>query len=279
VVAEIERLAAMPWFDGTVTDVGGPSANMYGMKCGNLAAGEACRRSSCLFPEVCGNLRLGDRESAALLRKVRGIAKVAHVKVSSGVRHELFDRQREYFRELLAHHVGGLLKVAPEHFQDSVTARMGKPGRQVFERFLEHFRGESLRLGRKQFIVPYLMSGHPGCTMADMAETALTLKRLGLKVEQVQDFTPTPGTLSTCMYHTGMDPYTGEQVYVAKTDREKRLQKSLLLSGFREERRYVLEALKAIGREDLAAQLLGGVVSRGRQAEKTGGKAKGRTRR
>jgi uncharacterized radical SAM protein YgiQ len=279
IVAEIERLAAMPWFDGTVTDVGGPSANMYGMQCGNRDADAICRRASCLYPAVCGNLRLGDRNAAALLRKVRGIAKVAHVKVSSGVRYELFDRQREYFSELLAHHVGGLLKVAPEHFVDSVTDRMSKPGRHVFERFLEYFRRESLRLGRKQFIVPYLMSGHPGCTMADMADAALTLKRLGLKVEQVQDFTPTPGTLSTCMYHTGMDPYTGEPVYVARTDREKRLQKSLLLSGFSEERRYVLEALKAIGREDLAAQLLGGAVARGKKAEKTGGKAKGRTRR
>lgn len=258
IMSEIERLAAMPWFDGTVTDVGGPSANMYGMSCGNPAAKESCRRPSCLYPHVCANLRLGDRNAAALLRKVRGIAKVAHVKVSSGVRYELFERQREYFRELLAHHVGGLLKVAPEHFSDVVTAWMGKPGREVFERFLEHFRRESLRLGRKQYLVPYLMSGHPGCTLADMAETALTLKRLGLKVEQVQDFTPTPGTLSTCMYHTGIDPFSGQTVYVARTDREKRLQKALLLSGFREERRYVLEALATIGREDLAPRLLGG---------------------
>lgn len=272
--AEIVGLAAMPWFDGTVTDVGGPSANMYGMRCGSRCAGESCHRASCLYPEVCAHLQVGDRKSAALLRKVRGIAGVAHVKVSSGVRHELFDMQREYFRELVAHHVGGLLKVAPEHFEDSVTARMGKPGRQVFERFLEYFRKESLRLGRKQFIVPYLMSGHPGCTLADMAETALTLKRLGLKVEQVQDFTPTPGTLSTCMFHTGMDPFSGEQVYVAKTDREKRLQKSLLLFGHREERRSVMEALAAIGREDLAARLLGGA---GPRPGKPGGKTPGRS--
>lgn len=274
IVAEIERLAAMPWFDGTVTDVGGPSANMYGMSCGSRAAGESCRRASCLYPEVCAHLQLGDRKCAGLLRKVRGIAGVAHVKVSSGVRYELFDRQREYFRELLAHHVGGLLKVAPEHFSDAVTGRMGKPGRQVFERFLEYFRRESFRLGRKQFIVPYLMSGHPGCTLADIAETALTLKRLGLKVEQVQDFTPTPGTLSTCMFHTGMDPFSGEQVYVAKTDREKRLQKSLLLFGHREERRSVMEALAAIGREDLAARLLGGA---GPRPGKPGGKTPGRS--
>lgn len=265
IVAEIERLAGMPWFDGTVTDVGGPSANMYAMSCGSRSAGENCRRASCLYPDVCRNLRLGDQKSAALLRKVREIARVAHVKVSSGVRYELFDRQREYFRELLAHHVGGLLKVAPEHFENSVTARMGKPGRQVFERFLEYFRKESFRLGRKQFIVPYLMSGHPGCTLADMAETGLALKRLGLKVEQVQDFTPTPGTLSTCMYHTGMDPYTGEKIYVARTDREKRLQKSLLLPGLREERRYVLEALAAIGREYMASQLLGEGLPRGKK--------------
>ena len=157
--------------------------------------------------------------------------------------------QPAYLRELLAHHVGGLLKVAPEHLVDRVPTMMRKPGRQAFDRFLALFREESARLGKKQHIVPYLISGHPGCTLADMVDLALALKRAGLRVEQVQDFTPTPGTLSTCMYHTGRDPFSGEPVYVPRSDREKILQKALLLCHVPEERKNILAALKACGRE------------------------------
>lgn len=195
--------------------------------------------------------------AAELLREVRRVAGVKHAMVSSGVRYDLLAHQPAYFRELLSHHVGGLLKVAPEHLTEKVTAAMRKPGRREFERFLASFREESARLGRRQHVVPYLMSGHPGSTLGDMVDLALLLRQYRLRVEQVQDFTPTPGTLSTCMYYTGIDPFTGEAVYVARSDREKRLQKSLLLCHIAEERKNVMEALKVCGREDAARELLG----------------------
>jgi uncharacterized radical SAM protein YgiQ len=199
---------------------------------------------------------LADRELANILKKVRNVPGIKHVAVASGVRYDLFPRQPEYLRELLTHHVGGLLKVAPEHLVNSVTKRMRKPGRDVFVRFLELFRAETARLGKRYSLVPYMMSGHPGCSLNDMVDAALCLKRMGLKVEQVQDFTPTPGSLSTCIYHTGLDPYTGESVYVAKTDREKSLQKSLLLYHLPGERGAVLRALAVSGREEIAQELL-----------------------
>jgi uncharacterized radical SAM protein YgiQ len=176
--------------------------------------------------------------------------------VSSGIRYDLLERQPAYLRELLAHHVGGLLKVAPEHLADRVTAIMRKPGKKAFDRFLALFRTESSRLGKTQYIVPYLMSGHPGCTLDDMVELALALKKYGLRVEQVQDFTPTPGTLATCMFYTGIDPFSGTAVHVARSDREKILQKALLLSHLPEEHKNVVAALKACGREVAAAELL-----------------------
>ncbi|MHC1696695.1 MAG: YgiQ family radical SAM protein [Geobacteraceae bacterium] len=263
ILQEVGKLATYPWFKGTVTDLGGPTANMYTARCADEEALRKCRKPSCIYPAPCKNLQLGDREPANLLKKVRNIPGVKHVAVASGVRFDLFSRQPEYLRELLTHHVGGLLKVAPEHLVDAVTKRMRKPGREVFERFLEHFRAETARLGKRYAVVPYLMSGHPGCTLNDMVDAALILKRLGLKVEQVQDFTPTPGSLSTCIYHTGIDPYTGKNVYVAKSDREKSLQKSLLLYHLPQERAAVVKALEAAGRMAVAQELLPRVAGKG----------------
>jgi uncharacterized radical SAM protein YgiQ len=204
-----------------------------------------------------------DRKIVELLKKVRKLAGVKHVAVSSGVRFDLLERQPSYFSELLAHHVGGLLKVAPEHSVDGVLVCMRKPGKRGFEAFLDRFRNESRRLGRRQAIVPYLLSGHPGCTLDDMVELALFLRRNNLKAEQVQDFTPTPGTLATCMYHTGIDPYTGKELHVPRSDREKRLQKSLLLNHIPGERRHVMEALRACGREAAALELFAKAAGRG----------------
>ncbi|MRR07478.1 MAG: YgiQ family radical SAM protein [Deltaproteobacteria bacterium] len=264
IVQEVRKLASFSWFKGTVTDLGGPTANMYAARCRDERTFAKCRRASCLYPAICGNLRIADREAANLLRKVRSVPGVKHVAVSSGVRFDLFPRQPEYLRELLTHHVGGLLKVAPEHLVPSVTNVMRKPGREIFIRFLDHFRAETARLGKRYALVPYLMSGHPGCSLTDMVDAALCLKRLGLKVEQVQDFTPTPGSLSTCIYYTGLDPYTGKTVYVARTDREKGLQKSLLLFHLPQERSSVVKALAAAGRESAALELLS--PARGGQA-------------
>jgi len=268
ILLEVKRLVSYPWFKGSVTDLGGPSANMYGATCCDEEAQQKCRKPSCVYPTLCKNLRLADRKAANLLKKVRSISGVRHVAVSSGVRFDLLSHQPEYERELFTHHVGGLLKVAPEHLVDAVTKRMRKPGRDVFVRFLEHFRAEAIRLGKRHSLIPYLMSGHPGCTLADMVDAALCLKSLGLKVEQVQDFTPTPGSLSTCIYHTGLDPYTGERVYVAKTDREKALQKSLLLYHLPEERAAVMKALEASGRMAVAEKLLSHNVRGGRTVAK-----------
>ncbi|HLO26485.1 MAG TPA: YgiQ family radical SAM protein [Geobacteraceae bacterium] len=256
ILAEVGRLAEQQWFRGSVSDLGGPTANMYGTSCGSPPAQAACARESCLYPRPCRHLAVDDSRAAALLKGVRKVSGVKNVTVSSGVRYDLLEQQPGYLRELLAHHVGGLLKVAPEHLADRVTAVMRKPGRKVFDRFLALFREESARLGKKQYIVPYLMSGHPGCTLDDMVELALALKRHGLRVEQVQDFTPTPGTLATCIYHTGIDPFTGTNVYVARSDREKILQKALLLTHLPEERKNVMAALRACGREAMAADLL-----------------------
>ncbi|GFO65609.1 YgiQ family radical SAM protein [Geomonas paludis] len=257
VLQELERLAAFPWFRGSVSDLGGPTANMFGLSCGNAEAGAKCRRDSCLFPKICKNLVTDDAGSSRLLAKARRISGVKNVAVSSGVRYDLMERQPRYLRELVSHHVSGLLKVAPEHLTDRVTSVMRKPGHDCFDRFRDAFQKESAKAGKRQFIVPYFISGHPGCTLSDMVDLALMLKRWGMRVEQVQDFTPTPGTLSTCIYHTGVDPFTGEKVYVARTDREKGLQKSLLLYHVPEERKNCLAALKECGREDAAAELFG----------------------
>jgi len=258
ILLEIGKLAGFSWFKGSVSDVGGPTANMYGLSCGNSSA-TGCRRTSCLYPALCKYLRYSGKRGAALLRRARVVRGIRHVSVSSGVRYDLLEHQPEYAQELLSHHVGGLLKVAPEHLVDKVTDIMRKPRRRSFEKFVEFFRAKSCRTGKKQHIVPYLISGHPGCTLSDMVELALILRQMGFKVEQVQDFTPTPGTLSTCMYYTGLDPSTGEKVYVPRADKEKRLQKSLLLCHLPEERKNVLQALKACGREAAAAVLLSGV--------------------
>ena len=271
VVAEVRALTDKAWFHGSISDVGGPTANMYGLSCGDAAAGKVCRRASCLFPKICKHLVSNDTRSVALLRKVRGMEGVKHVAVSSGVRYDLLERQQAYFQELVGHHVSGLLKVAPEHFSEHVTALMRKPGRKAFESFLRRFRDESERVGKRQQVVPYLISGHPGCTLADMLELALTLRDLGFRVEQVQDFTPTPGSLSTCMFHTGIDPENGKPVYVPRSDKEKGLQKALLLWHQPAERDKVREALRELGREDLVALLLGAAPGRGRDEQKAAG--------
>jgi len=278
IVAEVGELAGKTWFRGSISDVGGPTANMYGLCCGSAETNRLCRRSSCLFPAICKHLASNDKRAVGLLRKVRAVEGVKHVAVSSGVRYDLMERQKAYFQELVAHHVSGLLKVAPEHFAEHVTALMRKPGRKAFESFLCRFRDESARIGKQQLIVPYLISGHPGCTLSDMLDLALALRTLGFKVEQVQDFTPTPGSLSTCMFHTGIDPDSGKDVYVPRSDREKGLQKALLLWHQPAERNKVLEALRELGREDLAAVLLGG-AGRGRDEKKVAATENTRIRR
>ncbi len=262
ILKEVARIVSQPWANGIISDVGGPTANMYGSRCGAPDEGKGCRRDSCLYPRICRHFHISDDQGAQLLEKVRRVRGVRSSSVTSGIRYDMLLRQPAYFRELVSHHVGGLLKVAPEHLSEHVTRVMHKPGAQYFVRFLEMFRRESRALGKRQAVVPYLIAGHPGCTLNDMVDLALKLKELGLRVEQVQDFTPTPGTLSTCIYYTGSDPFTGERVYVPRGEKERRLQKSLLLSHLPAEKKNILEALRIVRREELAAMLLGTVGER-----------------
>jgi uncharacterized radical SAM protein YgiQ len=261
---ELDRLSRHPEFRGTVTDVGGPTANMYGLRCSNPQAQSACRRESCLYPQICRHLDTGDERAVALLRKMRSHPAVRHLFVASGIRFDLLDRQPAYFADLLKHHVGGLLKVAPESTSPKVTRIMHKPGPQVFQRFLESFREQSRLLEKKQAVVPYFISAHPGSTLNDMIDVALFLQDNNLRVEQVQEFTPTPGSLATCIYHTGRDPFTGEAVYVPRQAGERRLQKALLLWHLPENRGDVVAALRQCHREDLIGRLTG------RQSRSTG---------
>ena len=258
ILAEIKILASKQWFRGSISDIGGPTANMFGLSCSNRDAMKKCQRESCIFPAICDNLLTDDNQATTLLQSARSVAGVKHTAVSSGVRYDLLERQPAYFSELIGHQVSGLLKIAPEHLVDHVTKIMRKPGKSSFEKFLTRFRDESDRLGKRQYIVPYLISGHPGCTLSDMLDLALMLKKIGIKVEQVQDFTPTPGTIATCMFYSGIEPMTGKQVYTATSDREKGLQKSLLLWHLPTERIKVMEALKESGRENDSGLLIGG---------------------
>ncbi|MDT8445030.1 MAG: YgiQ family radical SAM protein [Desulfuromonadales bacterium] len=252
---ELDRLSRHAEFRGTVTDVGGPTANMYGLRCSDPQAETACRRESCLYPQICRHLDIGDGRAVALLRKLRSHPAVKHLFVASGIRFDLLNHQPDYFADLVEHHVGGLLKVAPESSSPKVTKIMRKPGPQVFEQFLQRFREQSLKLGKKQAIVPYFISSHPGCTLDDMIDVALFLQAHNLRVEQVQEFTPTPGSLATCIYYTGRDPFSGEVVHVPRNAIERRLQKSLLLWHLPESRKDVIEALRSCGRMELIDKL------------------------
>ncbi len=180
-----------------------------------------------------------------------------HLFVASGIRYDLLEEQPDYFDRLLEHHVGGLLKVAPESTSANVTRIMRKPGAKAFASFLRSFYDRGRDLGRKQGIVPYFISAHPGCTLDDMIDVARFLKKHRLKVEQVQEFTPTPGSLATCIYHTGKDPFTGEKVHVPRSAKEKKLQKALLLYHLPENRKDVEEALRMCGQMEMKGELLG----------------------
>ena len=253
VVAEVESFVNHPEFKGYVHDVGGPTANFRAPSCkGQLKSG-MCKGKSCLAPEPCKNLNADHSDYLALLRKLRRIKGIKKVFIRSGIRFDylLQDKNGEFFSELVRHHISGQLKVAPEHCVDGVLDYMGKPHAEVFERFTDRYRKLNERHGKKQFIVPYLMSSHPGSTLKDAVSLAEYLNRAGIRPEQVQDFYPTPGTLSTCMYYTGLDPRTMKPVYTAKTFHEKALQRAMLQWFRPEKQKLVLEALEKTGRQDL----------------------------
>lgn len=253
ILREATLLTSLPDFKGYIHDVGGPTANFRLPACAGQEERGACRGRQCLHPEPCPNLRADHGDYLSLLRELRSLPKVKKVFIRSGIRYDylLADGSGDFLRELCQHHVSGQLKIAPEHVAAKVTRLMGKPGKEVYQRFAAAFRRMNAELGKEQYLVPYLMSSHPGAGLREAVELAEFLRDMNYHPEQVQDFIPTPGSLSTCMYYTGLNPLTGEKVYVARDPREKRLQRALL--QYRDPRNYplVLEALTKAGRQDL----------------------------
>ncbi|MDC0714552.1 YgiQ family radical SAM protein [Stigmatella sp. ncwal1] len=251
VLREVRALRRMGDFRGTITDLGGPTANMYKLKCKSEDIEKKCRKLSCVHPGVCENLQTDHGPLIDLMREVRQEEGIKHVFIASGVRYDLAERSPEYVKELAAHHVGGQLSVAPEHVSPRVLEKMKKPGIESFERFQTMFACASEEAGKEQYDIPYFISGHPGSTLEDMVELALWLKKNGKRPRQVQDFIPTPMAVATTMYYTGIDPLKMEPVYTARGLREKRLQKALLLYWNPEHWPMAREALEQAGREDL----------------------------
>ena len=253
VIREVTALTKLPDFKGYINDVGGPSANFRHTSCKKQLKYGMCADKRCLAPTPCKNLDADHSDYLSLLRKLRAIPGVKKVFVRSGIRYDymLEDKNQDFFQELVKYHISGQLKVAPEHCIDSVLDYMGKPHIGVYEKFMDQYRRLNDRYSKEQYVVPYLMSSHPGSTLQDAVALAEYLNRRGRQPEQVQDFYPTPGTISTCMYYTGIDPMTMKRVYVAKTPHEKALQRALLQWKRPDKRKLVIEALKAAGREDL----------------------------
>ena len=249
ILDEAKRLTEMDEFKGTIQDVGGPTANMYGLHCPMWDSAGACEDKIC--SPACSSLDTSHQRSVELLRRLRDLPGVKRVFVSSGIRHDLvLADSSEYLAQICEHHVSGHLKIAPEHVVDEVTRMMRKPSREVFEVFGKRFEAASRRAGKEQYILPYFISGHPGCTIEDMVELAEYIRDHHLYTDQVQDFTPTPMTASTCMYHTGIDPFSMDRVHVPKGE-EKRIQRALLRYRDPMNRGLVIEGLKKAGRDDL----------------------------
>lgn len=253
VLDEAKRLTENPRFKGYIHDVGGPTANFRLPSCKIQEKAGLCKNRKCLAPKPCRQLQVSHTEYLGLLRKLRALPKVKKVFIRSGIRFDymLEDENGEFFRELVSHHISGQLKVAPEHCSAAVLDKMGKPHIEAYKRFQDEFYRMTRQAGKEQYLVPYLMSSHPGSAMKDAVELALFLKRERIRPEQVQDFYPTPGTVSTCMFYTGLDPYTMEEVYVPRTQKEKSMQRALLQYFNPKNRQLVIDALKAAGRTDL----------------------------
>lgn len=253
ILKEAKLLIKEPDFKGYIHDVGGPTANFRHPSCEKQLTHGVCKNKQCLFPSPCKNMKADHRDYLELLRKLRALPGVKKVFIRSGIRFDylLADPDDTFFRELVEHHISGQLKVAPEHISDAVLKRMGKPENAVYERFVAKYRRLNAQLGKNQFLVPYLMSSHPGSTLKEAIELAEYLRDLGYMPEQVQDFYPTPSTISTVMYYTGLDPRDMKPVYVCRNPHEKAMQRALI--QYRNPKNYdlVFEALTTAGRTDL----------------------------
>ena len=252
-IKEATEMTKMPDFKGYIHDVGGPTANFRKPACKKQLTEGACKNRQCLFPTPCKNMEISHKEYGELLAKLRSIPGVKKVFIRSGIRFDYLinDKDDKFFYDLCRHHISGQLKVAPEHVSNNVLKYMGKPSNDVYRRFSEKYKKANEQLGKKQYLVPYLMSSHPGSTLHDAIELAVYLRENRINPQQVQDFYPTPGTISTCMFYTGIDPMTGKSVYVPKDAKEKAMQRALLQFTRPENRRLIEEALRIADRTDL----------------------------
>lgn len=287
IVREIEDMRdKVPGFTGQVSDLGGPTANMYRMACKDPEIEKSCRRLSCVYPTICKNLNTDHKPLIDLYRAARGTDGVKKVSISSGLRYDLAVESPEYVEELVTHHVGGYLKIAPEHTEDGPLTKMMKPGIGSYDRFKEMFDAAAEKAGKKYFLIPYFIAAHPGCTDEDMMNLALWLKRNGYRADQVQTFTPTPMAMATAMYYSGRNPLKPvrrsgtERVETAKGLRQRRLHKAFLRYHDAENWPLLREALKAMGREDLIGNGKHHLVPRWQPAGtgKTGGEGRRRSR-
>ena len=253
IVNEAKIITEYDDFKGYIHDIGGPTANFYDVACEKQVTKGVCLHKQCLEDKPCPLLKVTHNNYLEILREVRKLDKVKKVFVRSGIRYDylLYDKDESFFNELVKHHISGQLKVAPEHVSDTVLEKMNKPKRELYDKFVKRYYELNKKHDKNQFLVPYLMSSHPGSTLKDAIELALYIKGLGYYPEQVQDFYPTPGTLSTCMYYTELDPRTMEPIYVPKTKEDKAMQRALI--QYRNPKNYnlVYKALKQAGREDL----------------------------
>ncbi|MDR2558424.1 MAG: YgiQ family radical SAM protein, partial [Oscillospiraceae bacterium] len=257
IIEEAQNLVNKPNFKGYIHDVGGPTANFRKPSCRKQLKSGMCKNKKCFS---CENLETGHEEYLRLLRKLRNIKGVKKVFVRSGIRFDFVnrDRNKEFLRELVEHHTSGQLKVAPEHCSSNVLDLMGKPRIEEYEKFARNFYSETKKCRKEQYLVPYLMSSHPGATLKDAVELALFLKKHNIKPEQVQDFYPTPGTISTAMFYTGLNPFTLEKIYIAKNPKEKQIQRAFLQYYKPENRELIRAALIKTNRRDLISVLIGG---------------------
>ena len=253
ILKEAKKMTHDPDFKGYIHDIGGPTADFRQPSCQKQLTKGVCQNRQCLFPKPCGNLTVDHSDYVALLRKLRKISGVKKVFVRSGVRFDyvVADKSPVFLQELVKYHVSGQLRVAPEHVSDQVLHYMGKPSHQVYQQFLDQYEKANAATGKKQYAVPYFMSSHPGCTMKEAVKLAEYVRDLGFTPEQVQDFYPTPSTLSSCMYYTGIHPLTGEKVYIPRDPHEKAIQRALMQYKNPANRSLVLEGLKIAGRMDL----------------------------
>ena len=253
IVEEGKLLTQQPGFKGFIHDVGGPTANFRHPACEKQLTKGTCSHRQCLFPEPCPNIDSDHKDYIDILTSLRKLPKVKKVFVRSGIRYDymMLDKKNSLLNELVQHHISGQLKVAPEHISPKVLSYMGKPGKEVFERFRDAYDKANAHFGKKQYLVPYFMSSHPGCTLQDAIMLAEYMHKTHLHPEQVQDFYPTPGTLSTCMFYTELDPRTGKRVYVAKKPEEKAMQRALMQYNKPENHEIVLKALIKAERFDL----------------------------